>query len=222
MQGRSVFWLNILGRLVYLAGTSLIIVLAGGGAKFYRSPLGAAYLCLWNIWWIITFLGRQRGEETPFDKGQKWLVILSGSVSVPFLIIVPPWEYACFSGPLPRAGTAAWIGLMLFMLGIVLQAIAMWQLRSYYTVRLGVRDDQQLVTAGLYHWIRHPGYLSYLVSILGISLAMSSVAMLVFTVLIFIFIRVRISSEEKMLLQVFGEQYAAYRRRTKSLIPFIW
>ena len=57
---------------------------------------------------------------------------------MPFLILVPPWEFASFSGPILRAGIMAWIGLLLFAIGIILQSIAMWQLRSYYTVRLGM------------------------------------------------------------------------------------
>jgi len=89
-------------------------------------------------WYRRPFLGRQKGDETPHDKGQKWPVILTGLISVPFLILVPPWEFASFSGPIPRAGILAWIGLLLFAIGIILQSIAMWQLRSYYTVLLGM------------------------------------------------------------------------------------
>jgi len=222
MDKRLVLPLNILGRLVYLAGTSMVIWLAGGGTAFSRSPVGITYLVLWNIWWIATFLGRRKGAATPHDRPQKWLVILSGSISVPFLIVVPPWEFAHFSGPIPRAGVTAWIGIVLFAIGIILQSIAMWQLRSYYTVRLGVRTGQKLVTTGLYRRIRHPGYLSYLISLLGISLAMSSLGMLMFNILIFLFIRTRIRGEEKMLLEEFGGQYADYMRRTRKLIPFLY
>ena len=42
------------------------------------------------------------------------------------------------------------IALLLFAIGIILQSIAMWQLRSYYTVRLGVQSGQHLVTSGIY------------------------------------------------------------------------
>lgn len=222
MDKRLLLLLNILGRLVYLAGTSLAIWLIGGGAAFGHSSIGLSYLILWNVWWIVTFLGRQRGVKTPYDKKQNVLVILSGSLSVPFLIIIPPWEFAHFSGPVPRAGLTAWIGLLLFALGIILQSIAMWQLRSYYTVRLGVHECQPLVTTGVYRWVRHPGYLSYLISILGIGLAMSSIAVLAMDILIFIFIHFRIKNEEIMLLEAYGKQYDEYAKRTKKLLPFIY
>jgi protein-S-isoprenylcysteine O-methyltransferase Ste14 len=222
MDKRLALPFNILGRLIYLAVTSLIIWMIGGGVSFCRSPVGMTYLILWNIWWIVTFLGRRKGDETPHDMSQKWLVILSGVISVPFLILVPPWEFASFPGPIPRAGITAWIRLILFAIGIIMQSIAMWQLRSYYTVRLGVQPGQHLVMTGLYRRIRHPGYLSYLISMLGIGLAMSSLGMLVFLIPIFFFIRARIRSEEKMLLEEFGEEYAEYMRRTQKLIPFVY
>jgi steroid 5-alpha reductase family enzyme len=143
--------LDIAGRLVYLAGTGLAIYWLGGGASFGLQSVGVTYLVLWTLWWTVTFLGRQRGESSPYDEPQKWLVIISGIISVPYLIAVPPWEYAHFSGPLPRDGTLAWVGLALFLLGIVLQSVAMWQLRSFYTVRLGVKEEQR--TKKLIPWI---------------------------------------------------------------------
>ncbi len=222
MHQRWVLFLNILGRLTYLAGTSLVIWLIGGGMAFGRSSIGLTYLLLWNVWWLVTFLGRRRGEKTPYDRKQKLWVALTGLLSVPFLIIVPPWEFAHLTGPIPRAGLTAWIGLILFALGIILQSIAMWQLRLFYTVRLGVRESQPLVMTGVYRWIRHPGYLSYLISILGIGLAMSSVAVMVLDILVFIFIHFRIQNEEAMLLEMFGGQYAEYIKRTWKLLPRIY
>jgi protein-S-isoprenylcysteine O-methyltransferase Ste14 len=32
----------------------------------------------------------------------------------------------------------------------------------------------------------------------------------------------RIGAEERMMLETFGDEYAAYRARTKRLIPGIW
>ena len=82
--------MNIFGRLLYLAGTSLAICFFSEGQNFIRKPLGIVYLILWNIWWTVTFLGRQTGRQTQYDPGRNWLVILSGIISVPFLILIPP------------------------------------------------------------------------------------------------------------------------------------
>lgn len=214
--------MSISGRLIYLAGTSMAIYFSGGGQKFILKPLGVLYLILWNIWWAVTFLGRQRGKQTKYDPGKNWLVILSGIISVPFLIVIPPLEYASFGGPMLRDSVLSWIGLSVFAAGIAIQSIAMWQLRSFYTVRLGVREDQQLVTTGVYSRVRHPGYFSYLLSIAGIGLSLSSLATLIFIIPIFLFLKSRIANEEKMLVAEFGDSYLQYRLKTCHLIPFIY
>ena len=123
---------------------------------------------------------------------------------------------------MPRDSVLSWIGLTVFALGIALQCVAMWQLRSFYTVRLGVREDQKLVTTGMYSRIRHPGYFSYLLSIAGISLALSSLATLIFIIPIILFLKSRIVSEEKMLISEFGHSYKQYMSKTWRLIPHVY
>lgn len=179
-------------------------------------------MALWNVWWTVTFIGRKKGQKSAYDQGQKWLVILSGSLSIPFMIAVPAWEYTHFTGPIPRNGFVAWTGLIVFAIGIAIQAFAMWQLRSFYTIRLNVKPDQALVTSGIYRRIRHPGYLSNLVAILGIGLAMSSIAMMILTIFIFVVIHFRINSEEKMLMSAYGDKYRHYRQQTWRLFPYIY
>lgn len=222
MKRNFQIFLEIIGRLIYLAGTSIAICFCGGGLSFVQKRVGITYLILWNIWWAVTFLGRQRGSRTKYDPGSNWLVILSGMISVPFLILIPPLEYAGFSGPVPRDSVLSWIGLAIFALGIALQSAAMWQLRSFYTVRLGVQKDQKLVTAGMYSRIRHPGYFSYLLSIAGIALSLSSLATLIFIIPIFLFLTSRIAGEEKMLISEFGDSYREYMQKTRRLIPFLY
>lgn len=98
----------------------------------------------------------------------------------------------------------------------------MWQLKGYYTVRIGKQPEQKLVTSGLYRFIRHPGYLSYVITIIGMGLSLSSVLTLMFVILIVLFIILRIKGEEEMLLKEFGDEYRAYMKRTKKIIPFVY
>ncbi|ETA79343.1 hypothetical protein T472_0217350 [Youngiibacter fragilis 232.1] len=214
--------LEISGRIVYLVLTSLIIAIAGKWNYFLRDPAGIAYLVLWNLWWIVTFIGRRQGKETKYDKGQRAIVLVVSIISIPWLIIVPPWEYSSFDGPIARGGLVSFGGLVLFATGITVQAISMLQLKGSYTVRLGVKPEQRLVTGGLYRIVRHPGYLSYIISLSGIGIAMGSILTFVLVVIVLIFLIKRIDEEEKMLISEFGEEYLEYMRRTKRLIPLIY
>jgi protein-S-isoprenylcysteine O-methyltransferase Ste14 len=86
---------------------------------------------------------------------------------------------------------------------------------------VGIEKTTQLVTSGVYAYIRHPFYSSLLfltwgiylkhLSWLGIFLAMLATAFLTLTAKI----------EETENIEFFGEAYEEYMTRTKMFIPFI-
>ncbi|MCL5949210.1 MAG: isoprenylcysteine carboxylmethyltransferase family protein, partial [Candidatus Bathyarchaeota archaeon] len=122
-----------------------------------------------------------------------------------------------------RGGLLSWVGLLLFAGAILLMALSMRTLGNAFTVRLGVQQGQRLVTSGPYRVIRHPGYLSYFITFLGIGLSMSSLIMLVLTILSIPFFVWRIQHEEQMLITEFGDEYKTYKQQTKwRLIPLIY
>lgn len=213
---------TIIGRLVFILGSCAVVVAAGGGSAFIERSVGVTYLALWVTWWVATFLGRRPGATSGYDRRTRPWVIVAGFVTVPLLIVGPPWEYAHFSGPIPRDGALAWVGLAAFATGIALQAAAMWALAGSYTVWLGVRPGQRLVTSGPYRFVRHPGYLSYILSLTGIGLALGSLIALALAVLVVPFLMWRIGTEERMLLAEFGDRYRDYMRRAKRLLPFVY
>lgn len=213
---------HLIGRLIFIAISCLIIILAGGGVAFVRRPVGVTYLALWVAWWIVLALGRRRGVPSEYDRKQRVIVSL-GTAALAVVIIASPWEYAHFAGPIPRDGALAWAGLVLFAVGIVLQAAALWVLRGFYTSRLGLQPGHRLVASGPYRIVRHPGYLSNLMCMMGIGLALSSLLALGSTILVVPLIVWRIEREEEMLLTQFGVVYEAYKQKTKwRLIPGVF
>jgi protein-S-isoprenylcysteine O-methyltransferase Ste14 len=213
---------RLVGLSAFMAICCVLIVFAGGGLAFLRRPVGAAYLALWIAWWLLIAIGRQRGVPSAYDRSQRVILAL-GIVALVGLILVPPWEYTHFSGPIPRDGPLAWFGLGLFGAGILLQASAFRALRGLYTLRLGVQPEHRLVTSGPYRLVRHPGYLSNLLCLAGMGLALSSLVGLGLTLFVVpLFVR-RIAREEEMLAAEFGQEYQRYRQQTRwRLIPYIF
>jgi protein-S-isoprenylcysteine O-methyltransferase len=214
---------RLLGSLTFVMVSCAVIAHFGGGGSYVRRPVGLVYLLLWALWWLIRFLGMRRGAVSTYDLGQRPMVALSGATVIPLLVIAPPWEYARYTGPIPRDGPLAWAGLTLFAGGIALQALAIRALRGLYTVRLGTQPGHRLITAGPYRLVRHPGYLSQLMCMEGIGLAMSSIAALVLTILVVPLFVWRMQPEEDMMMSEFGDEYAAYARQTRwRLIPLLF
>jgi protein-S-isoprenylcysteine O-methyltransferase Ste14 len=128
---------------------------------------------LWVVRGLVTALGRGRGVASTYDKSQRVFAALGGPIMIA-LIVVAPWEYARFAGPIPRDGPLAWVGLALFAAGDLLQAASMRALHGLYTSRLGVQPGHRLVTSGPYRFVRHPGYLGAIPYLTGMGLALSS------------------------------------------------
>jgi protein-S-isoprenylcysteine O-methyltransferase Ste14 len=84
-------------------------------------------------------------------------------------------------------------------------------------------EDQKIIEAGLYKFIRHPGYLGQLTIFFGISISVSnwlSVLLMMVPVMFGYFYRIQV--EERFMLKEMGENYLEYQARTKSIIPLIF
>lgn len=214
---------RLAGTLVFTAASSVIIAFAAGGIPFVHEPIGAAYLSLWVLWWLVRLLGIKGGASSRYDKRQRVMVVVSGATVIPILIVVPPWEYAHYAGPLSRDGPLSYAGLALFAAGILLQAAATRALQGFYTTRLSIQRSHALVTGGPYRAVRHPGYLSQLLCMAGLGLTMSSLVTLAVTVLVVPLFVWRMDQEEEMLLTKFETEYRAYMQRTRwRLLPRVY
>lgn len=213
---------RLVGLLFFALACCVVIVLVGGGWVFVRRPVGVSYLTLWSLWWLLIAIGRQRGVPSTYDRSQRMILVL-GIVALVGLIVLPPWEYAHLSGPIPRDGPLAWLGLGVFAAGILLQATAFRALHGLYTSRLGIQAGHRLVTRGAYRLVRHPGYLSNLLCLIGIGLSLSSLAGLGLALFVVPLIVRRIQSEEAMLAAAFGEEYERYRQQVPwRLVPYVF
>jgi protein-S-isoprenylcysteine O-methyltransferase Ste14 len=115
------------------------------------------------------------------------------------------------------------IGVVLMATGVVLRIIAMRTLGKFFTRTLRMREEHHVISDGIYRRIRHPGYLGDIVLFVGSVIATSNVLTvgLILGVILPAFVR-RIATEERMLTELIGQEYSAYKSRTWKLIPFIY
>jgi protein-S-isoprenylcysteine O-methyltransferase Ste14 len=69
--------------------------------------------------------------------------------------------------------------------------------------------------------VRHPIYTGLLAMVIATVIVLGHVAGIIALPLVFVSIWIKLRYEEKLMLQKFPDQYAAYQRRVKRLIPFI-
>ena len=88
---------------------------------------------------------------------------------------------------------------------------------------LVIKEQHQLIPSGIYSKVRHPIYTSYLLLFISFCTLLQSWLSLGFLVLVsIIWFGNRITIEEEILNEEFGNAYHAYQEKTKRLIPLIY
>jgi len=114
------------------------------------------------------------------------------------------------------------VGLVLF---VVFSWIQIWSyklLGSSYSQDIIIQKNHKIITAGIYKFIRHPQYLSQILSDLGAAIALMSYIALPFIIVLEIPLFImRAMLEDKLLKKHFGEEYLSYKNKSGFMIPFI-
>lgn len=132
------------------------------------------------------------------------------------------WDLVRQQGSLYPRSILNIVGLALIAVGLTIELIAQFTLRRFYSSTLVIRENHQLITHGIYRFMRHPIYLGAIMGLIGVPVYVSSLyGLLIMSALIPIFLN-RIRMEEKLLTEEFGDAYQTYREATSKLIPFIY
>jgi protein-S-isoprenylcysteine O-methyltransferase Ste14 len=115
------------------------------------------------------------------------------------------------------------LGISLLVIGVTIRWTAIYTLGTYFTGTVVIKDDHRLIRSGLYRHLRHPAYTGALFAHLGLGLSFSNWFSLALSVVPFLAaVLYRIHVEERALAEAFGEEYRAYSRNTKRLIPRLY
>ena len=122
----------------------------------------------------------------------------------------------------PAALVLALCGCLLALAGAALVLWSRVELGSAWSLVPTADQGKGPVTTGPYRFVRHPIYLGLSLLAMGEALAFSSwpAAAVVFSAIVPTFVW-RASTEEKLLTDMFGEQYAHYRKQTRMMIPYL-
>ena len=122
----------------------------------------------------------------------------------------------------PIANAVKLLGLTLFLTGFTMRILARRTLGKYFSTKLRVLEDHEIVVNGVYRYIRHPAYLGLLCIFLAIPLLFYSLYGFILILLGIPDVLYRIRREEGMLIERFGSIYKEYTKKTKKLLPYIY
>jgi protein-S-isoprenylcysteine O-methyltransferase Ste14 len=112
-------------------------------------------------------------------------------------------------------------GFAILVIGVILRIVGLMALRHNFSMAIECKDQNLLVTTGIYKFIRHPLYLATLLIASSGCLIFSSIFCWMFFVVNIYGIVKRINKEEIFLNNQFSE-YQSYSEQSKKLIPYIY
>jgi protein-S-isoprenylcysteine O-methyltransferase Ste14 len=192
------------------------------------------FLVLWAILAIIR-IGYGRKGKKGKDKGKRqWanmtrveksaLIVISADIlfyivaSVSYILGLP--FMMLFQVPLPEV--IRWVGVGIVCTGLPLLLWVHHTLGRHWSRTLEIKTEHQLCRDGPYSRVRHPMYSVFFIFMTGVALVSANVLLLVsFVIFVTFMYAFLIPSEEKMMLEHFGEEYRKYMQRTGRIFPRI-
>jgi protein-S-isoprenylcysteine O-methyltransferase Ste14 len=166
------------------------------------------------LYWIVAAFSTKRGHV-------RWSreVRIRAVIVVLAIVLVRLGAfrgYAVHTSPW-RAG----VGFVLFGLGLGFAVWARLHLGRNWGTPMTQKEEPELVTSGPYHVVRHPIYSGILVAGVGTAVALSWLwlAAVLLAAVYFIYAA---TVEERYLTEQFPDDYPAYKRSTRMLVPYVF
>jgi len=218
---------------VFKAIAPSISVLALWGIPLF---LIAGTFSYWNAWlyiltiavaWGMIYLYLAKNDPGLFEKRQKknekklsqQIILLLCTVSLVSAIILSGFDYRFHWSRIPLLLSVLFTLVMIS--GFVMLFLVLKQ-NSFASRKIEIQEGQKLIDTGLYSIVRHPMYLSLIVTFLFTPIILGSWYSFIPIIFIPFLLTFRINYEEKE-LQKGLEGYDIYMKKVKyKLIPFIW
>lgn len=193
--------------------------------ELFPTTIAAAIFYVVYALWLFSELviggiiprSRRRGAPISYeDKSSRPLIALST-----FLSLMIAFLFAS-SGIASLPTGAFYLGIVLMIAGILLRQWSIAVLGRYFSRTVGVQEGQAVVDRGPYRLVRHPAYTGSLLTIVGLGFVLQSWGAVIVLIAFFgVAFSYRIHVEEAVLTSKLGDEYVAYAKRTKRLVPYI-
>jgi protein-S-isoprenylcysteine O-methyltransferase Ste14 len=138
---------------------------------------------------------------------------------VPLIYAATDWlDFANYSLP----AWAGWLGVAILGGGLVVFWRAHADLGLNWSPSLEIREKHELITRGIYSYIRHPMYASQWLWVFAQPLLLHNWIAGFLNLIVFLFFYpMRVQAEEELMLEQFGEEYRSYMEKVGAVFPRI-
>jgi len=174
---------------------------------------------LWVLFWLVWLAAALTAKRAARSRMRQF----AGIRIALFVILILVSRSGAFKGhrTIVSNPTLQGIGMGLFLIGLGLALWARVYLGRNWGTPMSEKVDAELVVTGPYRYVRNPIYSGLILAAIGTAVAVSWYwfVAVVFMGAFFIY---SATVEERTMLRLFPNDYPAYKRSTKMLIPFIF
>jgi len=170
-------------------------------------------------YWIISALAAKRTAEPQsllsalahrIPVGLGWVLLAYQGLPPPMNLV---W--------MPRTDGARVMGVVICVLGLFVTIWARRTLAGNWSSDVTFKQGHELVKTGPYRFVRHPIYTGLLVMCLGTGIEIGRLRCLLSLVMVGVGFWIKLKQEEALMLRHFPNEYPAYQKQVKALVPFV-
>lgn len=162
---------------------------------------------------------QERISEQRVSSQEKIILILLsiGGFLLPLIYSATSWlDFANYTTP----AWAGWAGILLAIGAVIVFWRAHADLGLNWSPSLEIREKHELITHGIYKFIRHPMYASQWLLVIAQPLLLQNWLAGFMNLIVFVpFYLLRVKAEEKMMQDLFGDEYSEYLKKTGAVLP---
>jgi len=138
-----------------------------------------------------------------------------------WMLVLPKWRWPMSLQILPQTELLQIAAAMICVCGLIFTIWARQTLAGNWSSDVTFKQDHELIRTGPYHIVRHPIYTGLLAMCFGTAILIGQLRGVFSVVLVTVGFWIKLSQEERLMLQHFPDTYPNYKREVKALIPFV-
>jgi protein-S-isoprenylcysteine O-methyltransferase Ste14 len=178
------------------------------------------WIILVTVWVIGAFMTRQTvRQQTSNSRLWQMGIVLLGM----WLLFGQRTGFAWLAQPaFPMTTAVAIAGLATTLAGVAFAIWARVTLGANWSGVITVKEGHTLVRRGPYRIVRHPIYTGLLVAVAGTALTYGLIRGILALPIVAFGLWLKTLTEERFMVQQFGEQYLCYKHEVRALVPFLF
>ncbi len=178
-----------------------------------------------GVYWLVAARSRKAARakeslsESPEYRFFRLLLLV-----VIFTLLFAKWTAVGFLGRhlFAQKPSISYMGFALALAGMGMAGWARIHLGQYWSDKVVLKVDHQLISSGPYARMRHPIYSGVLLGVAGTALVVGEWRGVLAFLLLLTNYAVKAKCEEKILANAFAENFAEHKRRAGFLLPRLY